>query len=357
MKIKLAIIESDDTYLSRLSKVLNSKYSSKLQVSYFSDYEIATEYCNNNKFDMVILDESVDASKFEKSNVVILANEIGVSKFGNQKAISKYQKASSIYSEILKLYSEFANDRDFSSNNEQKESKSTDVISFTSFSGGVGTTSVSVATAEHFASRGYNVVYLSTGLFADPSMYFHNDGPQNFSNAIYAIKSKKNNLSLKIESSLSSSFSGVSYFASPNMSIDVSEMASEDWVKLIDELINNFDFDFIIIDIDNSFDFSQKNISILDKSDKIVVVNDGSVASNRKFEMAYNSLYVFEENKDYSLIEKMYLVYNKFSNKTSLELSNINIKCIGGIQRVESNSVNNSIKFIKEYSGIFEKLI
>ena len=50
---------------------------------------------------------------------------------------------------------------------------------------------------------------------------------------------------------------------------------------------------------------------------------------------AYNALVALEQNKDNSLLNKLALIYNKFSNKTGKAIEGIDISNIGGAPRYE----------------------
>ena len=67
----------------------------------------------------------------------------------------------------------------------------------------------------------------------------------------------------------------------------------------------------------------------------IVWVGDGSDISNTKLYRAYNALATKEQNADSPLINRLLLIYNKFSSKTSKTFDEVGIKNIGGCPRFE----------------------
>ena len=65
MKIKLAILDSDVNYLSRLTSAFESKYAEKLEVYFFTNKEIAISSLQENRIDMLVASEffEIDQSK------------------------------------------------------------------------------------------------------------------------------------------------------------------------------------------------------------------------------------------------------------------------------------------------------
>ena len=76
-------------------------------------------------------------------------------------------------------------------------------------------------------------------------------------------------------------------------------------------------------------------MEIYRKAHTVVWVSDGSELSNSKLFRAFNALNTLEQNADSPIPNRMVLVYNKFSSKTSTMLSEIGIKNIGGVPRFE----------------------
>lgn len=67
----------------------------------------------------------------------------------------------------------------------------------------------------------------------------------------------------------------------------------------------------------------------------IVWVGDGSEISNNKLFKAFSAINVLEESSDLSILSRIFLCYNKFSNKTGKILGEIGLKNIGGAPRFE----------------------
>ena len=111
------------------------------------------------------------------------------------------------------------------------------------------------------------------------------------------------------------------------------ELGCDEIIRLISELKLTGSYDYIIIDTD--FGIDKDSIKICKLAHSVVWVGDGSEVSNGKVFRAFNALSTMEANVDSPLINRLCLIYNKFSNKTSKALTDIGIKNIGGAPRYE----------------------
>lgn len=65
MKIRIALIDSDDLYLQRFVSTFNSKYFDKITIFSFSDPAIAESNMQMSKYDIVIAAENFDLTPFK----------------------------------------------------------------------------------------------------------------------------------------------------------------------------------------------------------------------------------------------------------------------------------------------------
>ena len=109
MKIKLAILESDKTYLETLVSAFSIKYSDKLEIYSFTNLEVAVNTVVSNRVDVFLVHESFEIDRKTlptRCAFAYLVDSIGVDSVKNEVAISKFQKADLIYKQILSLFSE-----------------------------------------------------------------------------------------------------------------------------------------------------------------------------------------------------------------------------------------------------------
>ena len=87
-------------------------------------------------------------------------------------------------------------------------------------------------------------------------------------------------------------------------------------------------YGYIVVDMDYSM--NSESIKIYKQSHAVVWIGDGSEISNLKLQRAYNALCIREQNAESALTNRLCLIYNKFSNKSSKTVGDIGLKNVGG---------------------------
>ncbi len=332
MKIKLAILEKDQNYLNRIVNVFGTKYADKFQIYSFTDIDVAFATLETAKIEVLVASDSfeIDVAKLPKRcGFAYFVDSADVELLNNQRAICKFQKADLIYKQILSVYSEKAvnvSGLKFGDDNGK-------IIFFQPVSGGVGSSSMAAACAVNFARKGKRALYLNLERFGSSNVFFSAAGQFDMSDIIFALKSKKSNLAMKLESCVKQAENGVYFYSQSKIALDMMELNSEDIMRLISELQLCGMYDYIIVDAD--FSIERDALNIYRKAHTIVWVGDGSEISNNKLFRAFNALSTIEQNADSPIPNRIVLLYNKFSNKTSKMVTEIGIKDIGGAPRFE----------------------
>ena len=349
MRIKLAVVVNDKNYLSRICSVLDTEYADKLETYYFSDINFVTDSLKNGeKYDVILADTSfdvVDERFLKKSVFAFFSDSNDIETYKDKPCIGKYQKVDVIFREILRLYSEQAN------NNvvfKSSDNSGCSVISVVSAAGGVGSSTIAAAIALHKQQSGANVIYINLEAFGSTNMFFSAPGEGDFSNIIFALKSKKSNLSFKLDSEVKNSPEGVAFFDECRVALDKNSITTEECEHLIDEIVLKGNYNYVIVDAD--FSLSEHHLNILNKSDKVVFVTDGTELSNYKTMKAVNSIEIMETQKEsLNITDKSVLLYNRFSSKTSKQIENCELDTVGGINKLEGLDSSSLAKKISEY--------
>ncbi len=332
MKIKLAILEKDRSYLNRIVTAFGIKYSDRLEVYSFTDSIVAMQALEEVKIDLLVASEEfdIDIKRIQKRCIfAYFVDSPDIDMLNNQRVICKFQKVDLIYKQILNIYSEEAGqvDRPKFDNDDCK------LIAFASPSGGTGSSTMAAACALHFAKQGKKTLYLNLEKYGSSDSFFSAEGQFDMSDIIFALKSKKANLSMKLESCVKQDYSGVYFFSQTKVALDMLELDSEDILHLISELKLTGSYDYIVLDTE--FQLDKGYLDTFRQVHSIVVVGDGSEISNIKIFRGYNALITKEQDSESSIANRMVLMYNKFSNKNSRALDNIELKNIGGAPRYE----------------------
>lgn len=332
MKIKLAILEKDSSYLNRIVTAFNAKYSDKLEIYSFTDEKVALGTIESTKIDVLVASDlfDIDAGSLPRHcGFAYFVDTQNIETIKGECAICKFQKADLIYKQILSIYSE----KTSSVTGTGMDDSATQVLYFTSVSGGVGGSTMAAACATALALQGKRVLYLNLEQFGDADIFFHGEGQFTFGDVIYAIKSKKTNVCLKLESTVKQDVSGVYFYSAPQVALDIMELEAEDIKRLLNEIRMSASYEYIVVDA--NFSFEEKSFLLWKEVSKVIVVSDGSEISNKKFERMYSAMEILGQQDEQLRMEKMNLLYNKFSNKMSKTISGISVNNIGGIPKIE----------------------
>ena len=352
MKIKLAILGKDENYIKRLIASFNAKYSDKIEIYSFTDEDIAFSVLDNKRIDVFLASErfKIDTSKIPKRcGFAYFVDASDIESFNNQRAVCKFQKADLIYKQILGIYSENTN----SVSGLRLNDENTKIIIFSSPCGGTGTSCAAAACAKYYASIG-KTLYLNLEKFGAADSFFTGEGSFSISDIIYALKSRKSNMSIKLESCVKQDISGLYFYSASQNALDMQELSAGAVIQLINELKLSALYDYIVLDMDFAMD--KDTLKIFEQAHGIVWVGDGTAISNLKIRRAYDALSTIEMNKDISILGRTCLLYNKFSSKSSKAIENIGIRTIGGIPvyiHAAVNQIVDTISSMKIFDLIF----
>lgn len=353
MKIKLAILEKDVGYLNRIVSVFNQKYSDKLQVYSFTTEDVVYQTLRDTKIDVLLASDffNIDVNKLpSRCGFAYFVDSPDIETLNNQKTICKFQKVDLIYKQILSVYSENAENI----TGLKISDDACKLIAFCSPSGGAGSSTAAIASSIYFAHKGLKTLYLNLENFGSSDLFFGSEGQFDMSDIIFALKSKKMNLSMKLESCVKEDSSGVFFFSAAKQALDMIELKPDEIIRLLTELQLTGSYDVIIVDMD--FRMNKDFLNILRKFHTVVVTGTGSETSNSKLFRFYNAMLLAERNEDSSVLSRMCLLYNKFSNKTGKVLNDIEIRNIGGVQRFDHASDAQVIDAISKLP-VWENLI
>lgn len=332
MKIKLAILEKDRSYLTRIVSAFSARYADKLEIYSFTDYQVAMANLDLAKIEVFVANDAFDVDVKalpRRCGFAYLVDSMDIETVNGQQAICKFQKADLIYKQILSIYSENAGNV----SGLKLGDEATRIIAFATPSGGCGSSSMAAACALHFAAQGLRVLYLDLEKFGTADCFFEGEGQFDMSDVIFALKSKKANLALKLESCVKKDHRGVNFFAPTKIALDMLELRTENVLRLLSELKVTGSYDYIVMDLD--FSLEKDMLDIYRQAHCVVAVGDGSHISNTKITRAYSALTTMEQSADAPLASRLVLAYNKFSNKTSAPIDDIGIRLAGGAPRYE----------------------
>lgn len=327
MRIRLALVDSDEGYLTRIVTVFNNKYVDKFEIYSFTSMEAALDKAAPYKIDILIASDSfeVDTGKLPaKCGFAYFVDTAGVSRVGQVPAICKFQRADLIYKQILSVYSDLAGDLV----GKESDAGACKMIMFTSPAGGVGTTCASVACATRLAKGGQRVLYLNLDKFGSTDLMLSADGQFDMSDIIFAIRSKKSNLPMKLESCVKCDKKGVHFYSQPKVALDMMELDTEDEARLLTTLKKSANFNYIIVD--RGFSIEKDTIQLFQMMSEVVIVSNGSESANSKIDRALTALAIVAQGDDLPIMNRISVFYNNFGSKTGKKITTPDIRELGG---------------------------
>lgn len=349
MKIKVAVFDKDTDYMKRLAKVFQRKYGDKVTLSLFSSEDLLYESLNDTPSELLLIDQDIhlDESRIPQGLTLgYLSKNSAADDIDGVPAIGKYQKAENIYKLMLSLYAEKAGRISL-----KKNDIASRVVLFTSAQGGGGVSTAAAAYALRRAEEKKKVFFLNLEKFGSSDLYFSGEGNLSFSDIIYSLKSKKSNLLLKLESAIQTDSSGVDFLKDCKNAYDMFELENQEIEELICGIAQVKKYDEIVLDY--AEDISDRLIQIIrDYADKIVYVSDGTATGNQKFAKLCEVIRVIESRTDAKILNKMSLLYNRYSSKNSIQMEKTAVPVIGGIHRIEGLGGRALIEKIKGLDSI-----
>lgn len=294
MKIKMAVADSNNSYVERLHSILEKK--DNLVISVFTSTDALKKSLCSQKYDILLLSEDIDDGSLNYNMVSALIyltdNEYGTidSSYPKYDTIYKYQNIIAIYNNAMEIYSEIATNS--LGNNNKSSAK---VIAVYSPAGGTGTTTVSLAIASGLANRGSRTLYLNLEDISSYGVFLKQSGEKNFGDIVSKIGNNIN-WNLKINSIANHADNGIMYFNELSNILDVYEITPEDIKELLNGICSSDICDYIVIDMSSSLDYRSR--AVFDVSDSITAVVSNSETACCKFKKFLDQYDIISENID-----------------------------------------------------------
>ncbi len=351
MKIRLALLESDSSYLRRVVPMFNSRYAEELEIYSFTDVDAAMACLEEKKIDVFLASNSfkIDFTQIpKKCGFAFLVESLDINSIDQHKAICKFQKGELIYKQILSIYSEHVPNISGMPSSQNGAMKT---IAFCSPCGGVGTSTAAAACAIALANAGQRVLYLNAEIYGEADIYFSCDGQFDFSDVIYAVKSNKTNRALKLQSTVKQDQTGVYYYSSVRIPLDIMEMGPNDYLTLQNELKALGCYDYVVMDVE--FPKTQAAYKLFEYCNSIVLVTDSSDTSEAKVTKAIRGIQILDGQSDFAMQPRMWLLRNMVSGN---EIKQNELRMLGTFPVYETVSSAQMAKQLS-LSNIFNQLM
>ena len=300
MEIQLLIATGDCDYSEHLSNILAEYHADAIDVSVSSEPENLRELLAARKFDVALLDESmIEGADLDSINLPLMlwAECDGAAEGSAElKKVRKYQRISSMVSDILEIYSkELKNERGL-------YSKKARITAVWSPVGGVGKTTAAIAYSAGRAAEGKQVIYLDLEPFSSVHAYFAETG-RSISAIFEMLETGEGNIKMLIRSiRQQDDSSDVMYFSRPENFDDMNILNAENIAELLDACSEVADE--LVVDMSCACD--ERTQTVFELADRIFLVTDASHTAQIKY-----SQFVSQHNIFRNIREKAALVANK----------------------------------------------
>ncbi len=350
IKIKLGIIDNDRIYLNRISKYFSTNYKNQVEIYSFTDESTVAEAVRQNKINVLVASQDSEIRTDRLADFCMFAYFVDskmIDTYNDHHAICKFQRADLIYKQLLGLYSEKLADKVKYKNSGTRKSE---ISLFVSGFDGAGATTSAAAYAKYLAAKGRKTLFLNLKQFGSTENIFEASGKGSFTDAIFAIKSKKVNMTLKLESIVKQSEDGVYFYDNCQNALDYTEIKLDELEILLDEMSSSFGYHNIVVVSD--FYFSDSLIYLMEQAKDIIIVSDNRKSSQIQLERRTSAIKSLDNRHNLHISEKVRLIFNKTINAS---IFRTDFPVIGIQSELEIYDDKEIVKTIA-FSGIFDKM-
>ena len=310
MKFRLAVATLDKRYAEHLSGLLSEKFADSFEVVVFTQPERLEAVLKTTSFDAALLDSDfLSVSNLSASRILIVLTEENEQVSAGTldvKQIRKYQRISSMASDIMELLSEIPSGMSGISSGDRGN-----ITVVWSPAGGTGKTTVALAYAINKVSSGKQALYLNLENFTSTTAYFRSDG-KSISKAFESLDSGETNVRLLLKGMRQQdSITGIFYFNEPENIEDMNILSPDDVEALA--LACAAEADELVVDLS-----SQYNACIgkfFDLASRVFIVTDASSTSQVKLRQ-----FIRQHNVFGRIRTKATLICNKGSQSSEADL-------------------------------------
>lgn len=313
-KLSLVIADFDESYARRLSEYINSNHSAAFLVSCFTKADSYSRYMEQQpSIDVLLISPDFYDISIAYTNgklKVVLSTGALSREYTGFQVINKYSTGEKLLGDVVHLYS-MLNPSELRAS---PYSKSAELVGVYSPVGGAGKTTIATALSMQCAELGMHCFYLSLESIQSTGAFFNSNSKRNLSYVFYYLKEKSKNLSFKMDGIKSTDTDyGVQYFSPPESPLEYGEIDSDEIEQLIQGIKEMGCYDYVFIDMSNTFDM--KNYRLMNLCDRIVLVTLLDPVSMHKNRLLNNELVKLRDKDKACVLDKFINVINRYKER------------------------------------------
>lgn len=310
IKPKVIIADEDINYIIPIQYKFVIDFFDAIELVIISDKNYFREYFSKpQSAEILIVSEELYDSSIIRHNIAsvfVMTEEVENSKSEdiNVNKLFKYTSIKEIFSKIIGMNSSLMNAG-------AMEKKETQIILITSAAGGVGKTTISMGVAINLSKNYKNVLYINASKLQHFQYLLNNQTTISTADVYAKLLNPTENIYSDIRHVIrKEGFNYLPAFKAALLSIGIDFGI---YKKFALAAKKSRDYDFIIIDVENTFD--ENKTELLDIADKVIVITDqtfGSVTATNNLVSNINGIRA----------EKYIFVCNRFNEEKSNSLIN-----------------------------------
>lgn len=329
-RLKLAIADVDENYMSNLAAFLMNRYSGVFELNCFTSPSLLENYLAGDETADVLLINPViyseSMAKFKTNTIIFLTDEKVVFAGGEKRSIYKYQRGDKIASSIMEFFSH----NNVNAGGSTYGGKNPRIVFLYSPAGGTGKTSVCYFSGMICARNGMSVLYLNLESIQTTPLLFNCEPEWSMSKVIYHLKEKSKRMDLILDTArCMDSGSNMAFFSPPESALELEEIHPEELRLLFDYIRMAGRYDIVFVDTSSIFD--RRSMVLMESCDEMFLVLTGEETCRLKLKAFMAEIGKHMEGQAAHIWSKTTVVLNKFKGNACSFLDEL-ISC--GVQDV-----------------------
>jgi len=298
----LAICDTEADYAFRMMELLKERTDLNFDIHAFTGLDNLLSFgMPENEIECLLITESAYSEQIKELNIphVFILNESGIASEENHfYNIDKYQAAENIVNDMLVYYF----DRKITLPRKVNKSKSAKIIGVYSPIKRCLQTTFSLTLGQILAKQN-KTLYLNYECYSGFHKTLGRECKADITDMMYLFECIKEKFVFKL-STITDSINGLNFIAPAAVYPDLINIPGEQWTGLLNELRNQGDYEYIILDLS---DYVRGLFNILNECDWIYTITRGDFCALAKMEQYEQLLHEFKLDNVVSKTQKLSL--------------------------------------------------
>lgn len=259
----LLICDKDFSYANMLCENIMQRSELAFRVCVCTKVESVLKFAEQREIHVLIVNEDflpLNWDRKKAKQVFVLTNELNLEGIQNEYQLYKYQSADRIIADMLEVLYEKTNDSVIKSIRKGTQT----LLAVYSPIHRIGKTTFAIELGKEYAKT-KKTLYINMEEYADIGERFVFSESRNLGDLLYYMRQEEKNLAMRM-SSMVVAWEGLDYIPPMLRNMDMKEIEFEEWKNLFETLLQETNYEMIVLDLCDSV---QGLFDILDICDKV----------------------------------------------------------------------------------------